>query len=927
MKKEEQIIIVDGYSFVFRAYYAMPPLTRPDDGLPVGAVYGFASMLMKLLSGMKPTHLVIVFDAGKKTYRNEIYSEYKAHRPPPPDDLIPQFPLMREVAEAFNIKILEKVGFEADDIIATLVRMGKENKEKIMIVSSDKDLMQLVNHEVTMYDALRMKLIGEKEVKEKFGVAPSKMRDLLALVGDSSDNIPGLPGIGPKTAAELLNKYEDVPGIFKHASEIKQPKRRETIENGHEILDLSLKLVSLRDDLKLEMKLKDLKAQEIDSAKLLKFLTKQGFKSLIARVKKEFNVKDIDLSEIQEAAVSYDKISQTKHTPNQVKEQVQSTHPKVKFVSSDSELKEIYSEAKEIGKVAVYVQNNFDQSLELKVVEDICTVGFACNLNLVYVAKVTKEFSFKILADFIEQLLSDVSITKIFYDYKLLLHLINSLERMDYNEDVDDVQLMSYSLGGGRGIFSFEKLLEFYLERSDEIFSETGGITKCRARLSKLTEEELANYIAIKTQGLLISRSKLAGFLFENSKQALYQKFDRPLSVIVYNMERCGLKVDKKTLKDLSDYFEKEIKEISLEIYKIAGEEFNIASPKQLSDILFNKMKLSTGKRSAKSGDYRTDFEILEQLQSRGHTIADFIIRWRQLSKLKSTYTDALLEQTNKESGRVHTTFSLAYTTTGRFSSVNPNLQNIPIKGEYGDKIRSAFVAKTGYKIISADYSQMELRLLAHIADVKALQEAFREGGKDIHLITASEVFGVPLDKVTSNLRQRAKIINFGITYGIGEYGLARRLGVLRIEAAHYIKRYFQKYPEVQTYMESAKKFVHKNGYVETLMGRRCYVREIESQDRRGRLFAERAAINAPIQGTNADIIRKAMIAIHNEILTKHKTVCMISQIHDELLFEIKDDSYLNTIIEKIQHFMTTAISLSVPVKVDCNIGASWGKG
>ncbi|NRA73760.1 MAG: DNA polymerase I [Rickettsiales bacterium] len=924
MSKDEQIIIIDGYSFVFRAYYAMPPLTRPDDGLPVGAVYGFTSMLMKLISGMKPTHLVIVFDAGKKTYRNEIYPEYKAHRPPPPEDLIPQFPLMREVADAFNIKVLEKVGFEADDVIATLVHMAKENKEKILIVSSDKDLMQLVNHEVKMYDAIKMKLIGEKEVKDKFGVLPTQMRDLLALVGDSSDNVPGLPGIGPKTASELLNKYNNIEGILEHSSEIKQPKRRATIEAGKDIIDLSSKLVSLRDDLKIDIKLQDLKTQEIESSKLLKFLNKQGFKSLIARVKKEFNVKEVDLQETQEAAVSYSKISKEKHATNYVKKTSKTGRCEVKILSSIDDLEAIYEEAIISGKIAIYLQNSFEHTLEIKTVEDVYAIGIAYNNDLVHVLKFTEQTSFEKVRGFIVRLLDDIAITKIFYDYKLLLHLINSSVRDNYNDGVDDIMLMSYSLGGGRDIFSLEKLLEFYLEQSDEVFSNVGGVTKCKARLSELGEEKFTNYMARKTQNMFYVHEKLAGFLFKNSKQALYQKFDNPLSVIVYNMESKGLRIDEKKFKELSDLFDKQLKKISLEIYKIAGQEFNIASTKQLSEILFHKMKLGAGKRSAKSGDYRTDFEILEQLQANGHTIADFIIEWRQIAKLKSTYTDALLKQLSENNDRIHTTFSLAYTSTGRFSSINPNLQNIPIRGEYGERIRAAFIAKPGYKILSADYSQIELRILATIAKVEALQEAFNKGNCDIHAITASEVFSVSLDKVTSELRRKAKIINFGITYGVGEYGLAKRLGVSRIEASHYIKRYFQKYPEVLKYMESCKKFVHKYGYVETLMGRRCYIKYGSSE--KGRLFAERAAINAPIQGTNADIIRKAMVVIHDQILCKSKNVYMISQIHDELLFEIKDDDHLKATVEKIQQLMTTSIMLSIPMKVDCKLGLSWGK-
>jgi len=527
--KDPTIVIVDGYSFVFRAYHAMPPLTRPEDGLAVGAVYGFTSMLMKLLSTMKPSHLVVVFDAGKKTYRNEIYPEYKANRPPPPEDLIPQFPLVREAAKAFNIKILEQVGFEADDVIATLVRMAKANKEKILIVSSDKDLMQLVNPEVKMYDALRMKLIGEKEVKEKFGVFPNKMRDLLALMGDSSDNIPGLPGIGPKTASELLNKYDNIPEIIKHSGEIKQPKRREAIENGTSILDLSVKLVSLRDDLHIDIELKDLKAQEINSAKLLEFLNRQGFKSLVARVKKEFNVKEIDLSNLsEEDAATQDYSSKSENIP---------ANCKFKSVLSIEDLKELYSEATETGKIAIYLQNNFANSLEIKAPADVCTVGIACRNDLVHVLKFTDEISFKDFGDFFEQLLGEASITKILYDYKLFLHLIESAEKQDYDDGVEDVLLMAYSLGGGKNISSLERLLEIYSGQPDKVFSDVGGITKCRSRFSDLTEEESANYISAKTQSLFDIYPKLMDSLFKNNKQTLYQKFDRPLSVIVYNME------------------------------------------------------------------------------------------------------------------------------------------------------------------------------------------------------------------------------------------------------------------------------------------------------------------------------------------------------------------------------------------------------
>lgn len=904
MRSHDQIVIVDGYSFVFRAYHAMPPLTRPSDGLPVGAVYGFTSMLLKLLLDMQPEQLVVVFDTGKKTHRNEIYPEYKAHRPPVPQDLIPQFPLVKEAASAFNIKILEKEGFEADDVIATLARMAKAENHTALIVSSDKDLTQLVDDKIKMYDALKLKVIGEEEVKAKYGVLPSQMRDFLALVGDASDNVPGVPGVGIKTAAELLNTYKSIEGILEHLNEIKQPKRRESFINNREQLALSMRLISLEYNVPLEVDLDELKVKKINAQNLVSFLSKQGFQSLLARVRNQLNIREDLIEEPFEAEFS-----------------ATSTPMHGTVISLETDLKRVLADVAVEGKVALYLQNNFETNIEIKELKDIHSIGLAFGTKTYCIKIGENGIDINVLVPELLKLLQNVSIKKILYDYKLMLHLLNSAKRSTYFNGVEDIMIMSYALGGGRNINSCEQLLKFYLEKIDSI-QEIGGITKIREQFLAL-DINTNIYIEEKTHAILNVYTKLSELLFENKKQTLYQKFDRPLSEIVYNMEKAGIKLDKHAIEKLSADISSEIKTLSIEIYKIAGSEFNIASPKQLAEVLFTKMKLPYPKKS-KGNEYSTDIDTLEQLQLQGHTIADLLIKWRQLNKLKTSYTDSLVAQINENTGRIHTTFSLAYTLTGRFSSNEPNLQNIPIRGTYGTLIRSAFIAADGYKILSADYSQIELRILAHIADVKALKAAFQNETIDIHTITASEIFNVPIDKVTQDLRHTAKIINFGITYGMREHSLAKNLGITRHDAANYIRRYFEKYPEVSTYMERTKEFVTKHGYVETLAGRRCYINEINSQDNKIKLFAERAAINAPIQGSNADIIRRAMVTIHDKVLSKTDDVTMLLQVHDELLFEIKDNHNLEQHVSDIKHAMENSMLLDVPLKVNCTTGCAW---
>jgi DNA polymerase I len=916
----KRIIIVDGYSFVFRAYHAMPALSRPEDGTPVGAVYGFISMVMRVLLDMKPTHIVIALDSGKKTYRHKMYPKYKANRPPAPEDLVPQFPLIREAIKALNIETMEQEGYEADDIIATLAHKALKNKEEVLIISSDKDLMGLVNDHTKMYDAIRSKEIGAKEVEEKYGVEPEKMRDLLAVVGDTSDNVPGIPGIGPKTAAELLNKFNDIEGIYKNLDQIKQPKRKQALIDNKETLTLSRKLVTLVHDLSLDLDFNDLKAKEIDSKQLLDFLHKQGFRSLAARAKKEFGVTDGENTDQGQDKSIFDPT-------------------KIKSIYDLKSLKEVISKANYYGKIAFYFQTNFDSYEEVKTIADIHSIAITIGTRHLYyiplVANESKQPSLLEL-DFAQSkkgllfldvikhfadILQDNSILKIFYDYKKFLHLVSDIIDVNSIDSVDDIMLMSYDLGSGRNNTSYHKLMEFYLKENNKTIG--GGITKSRGRFTELNEREKTNYIAKQSHLIYEAHKLLQKLLFESHQQSFYQQTDRILSKIVYKMESIGFKVNQAILLNLAKELDSKIDKLSQEIYKIVGTEFNIASSQQLSDVLFNKMGIAANKKS-KTGSYKTSIDILENLQAQGHTIADLLIEWRKLYKMKTTYTTSLVNHISKKSGRIHSNFSLAYTATGRFSSTEPNLQNIPVRGDFAEQVRSAFVAGAGCKILSADYSQIELRLLAEIGDIKSLKEAFKKD-LDIHATTASEVFNVDINKITPALRKRAKAINFGIIYGISAYGLAKNLGIPRHEAGDYIKRYFEKYPGILEYMEKSKKFAHEHGYIETITGRRCYVDNIHTQDNQLRSFAERAAINFPLQGSSADIMRKAMVSVTSVIQKEGLDCKLLLQIHDELLFEVKE-SQIDKAGKLIKNAMENVLRFSIPIIVDITKGDTWHK-
>ncbi len=909
----KKLVVIDGYSFLFRAYHSMPALTRPSDGTPVGAIYGFISMVMKVLSDMKPSHIVMVFDAGKKTFRHELYDEYKANRPPPPEDLVPQFSLVREAARALNLDILEKDGFEADDIIATLSKMVKYHEEEVLIISSDKDLMQLVNSHVKMYDAMKSRVIGEKEVEEKYGVKPGKIRDLLALVGDSSDNVPGVPGIGPKTAAELLNRFDDIDGVYEHIEEITQKKRKESLKESRDLVKLSRELVSLKSDMKLGVEFSDLESKEIDSKSLLDFLHAQNFRTLISRAKNIFGVEDT-----KEVSGKKDDFNISN----------------IKVIKKD--LSEVVKKAEYYGEISIYLQPNLKYREYIKSIRDVHSVSITIEERYYYYIPISEDktqgslleeqsigfLTLKELFLELSNVLSDVSIKKILWNYKMFRHLIDEIGSSA--SSCEDIMLMAYDLGSGRSNTNFIEMTDFFLEEYDGV--QVSGLVKSRNNLESLDERKIKQYVTKKSYFIRKIYKELLVKSLEGGSQSYYRRIDLPLSEVVFEMERSGIKVRKEALIDLEKQIDKELATLSSDIYNLSGAEFNIASSQQVADVLFNQMEIVPRKKSKKSGGYSTNLDTLEQLQADGHTIADLLIEWRKLTKMKSTYTSTLVShvESSHSKDRIHSTFSLALTSTGRFSSLDPNLQNIPVRGRFADEIRSAFVSKEGHKILALDYSQIELRILAEIANVKSLKKAFKEG-IDIHAMTAIEIFGVGLEDVTKDLRSKAKAINFGIIYGISAHGLSKNIKISRDEAKRYIEKYFERYPEILVFMKRSKESAREHGYVKTIMNRKCYVKNINSKDHLLRSFAERAAINFPIQGSSSDIMRRAMVLV-SKTLTKNKLNCnLILQIHDELLFEVMDQD-----VESASHLlkeqMENTMDISVPLLVNVSVGDTWKK-
>ncbi len=961
---EKKLALIDGYGFVFRAYHSLPPLTR-SDGVPVGAVYGFTNMLIKLLASLNVSHVAVVFDSGSKTFRNDIYPQYKANRPPCPEDLIPQFAIVREAAESLNLAILEKTGVEADDIIATLAKKYAGDDMEVLIISSDKDLMQLVGQHVKMYDAMKNKMIGDKEVHEKFAVMPNRVLDVLALMGDASDNIPGVKGIGPKTAAELIAQFGDLENIFVNLDQIKQEKRRQLLADGVEKAKLSKILLSLKEDVEMGIELSDLEIQAINPHKLADFLEKQGFRSLVERVKKEFAighvgvVADAGLSAAGRAlgggfdGAKNDRFSgsgagvaagntgeASSHVPQPSKPEIISEDfAKIKktLIESKEHFAAIKKQIHSNGVVIIDYETQDENitSLTLSTLEDnLLSEVFYTEINLAGAKSesldlfnfASEPLSSKALTlDDLEDILFDASVKKIFFDAKNFMRKIFIHKpQASQIEAFEDVSLINHLLNSSIKN-DFRALIDLNL--NEDI--EARGFGKIFEMLdkSKVPEEfkdeaKKIEFFAFKNFALWQIYKILSPKIISEKLNSSYQNYEKPLLPVLASIEAVGVMIDTKKLHDLSQEFGGKILTLSDEIYKLAGQEFNIASPKQLGEILFEKMKLESSKKSKKTGVLSTNSEVLEELAAQGFEIADKILEFRKLTKLKNTYTDALPKEINEKTGRIHTHLSSISTVTGRLSSSAPNLQNIPIKSAEGQKIRQSFIAKKGCLLISVDYSQIELRVIAHMAQIENLIQAFKEN-KDIHRITAAQVFGLKEEDVTDEIRSKAKAINFGIIYGISGFGLARQLGISRKDASDYIKSYLAAYPGIDLYMKNYIDIARKNGFVQTITGRKCFIRSINDKNPMIRQEAERLAINAPVQGSAADIIKKAMIRVDKKIRDEKLPAKITLQIHDELLIEA-DESKAEEIAQIVKSEMENAFTFDVSLKVDIKIAKFW---
>ncbi len=919
----KKIALIDGYGFVFRAYHSLPPLTRPD-GKPVGAVYGFTNMLIKLLAGLDVTHAAIVFDAGSKTFRNDIFPAYKANRPPCPEDLIPQFAIVREAAESLNLMILEKTGFEADDIIATIAKKYSGPENKILIVSSDKDLMQLINDNVAMYDAMKNKMIGDAEVREKFFVGPNQVLDILSLMGDASDNIPGVKGIGPKTAAELIQQFGSLENIFANLDQIKQDKRRQLLSDGAENAKISKILAALKEDVDLGIKIEDLEIKAIDPLKLVSFLEFQGFRSLVLRVKKEFGISTDRQTEI----VNFVEKSNQRE---KYFEQILFNQIKKTEIISKEIINQINTQAILNGIVTIDHHHNFVTISTAKIDEspkEIFYFETLSNKKITVKTQAADLFNFNdevpqtnsdkgfTISDLAEILEND-SIKKVFFDSKPLLKIVKI-------KSYEDISLINHLVNSAVKN-DLRELIELNL---NEDITEL-GFSEIFTELEKNKEPEIFSD-AIKKADFFCFRNFAISQIYKIFAPKIYQQklnfayfgLELPLLQVIATMENNGVAIDIRKLHDLSQEFATQIQNLTKEIHQLSGEEFNIASTQQLAKILFEKLGLDSSKKSKKTGAFSTNSSVLEELAEEGHAIAGKVLDFRKFSKLKNTYTDALPKEINPKTNRIHSNFSTTSTITGRFSSNNPNLQNIPIKSLEGRKIRESFVAAKDHLLISADYSQIELRVIAHVAKIDNLVKAFKED-KDIHRITAAQVFHISEVQVTDEIRSKAKAINFGIIYGISAFGLARQLDISRQEAATYIKSYLETYPGIDSYMKSYIDLARTNGFVGTISGRKCFIREINNKNPMIRNEAERLAINAPIQGSAADIIKKAMINLDKKFRENNLRSKIILQIHDELVVEApKDEVEIATKILKKE--MENAFALDVPLRVDVTVDQCW---
>ena len=991
LKKGDHVFLVDGSGYIFRAYHALPPINRKSDGLQLNAVFGFCNMLWKLLRDMKddkPTHLAVVFDKSEKTFRTTMYPDYKAHRPDPPDDLRPQFKFIREAVHAFDLPCLEQDGFEADDLIATYVREASEAGATSTIVSSDKDLMQLVTDGVIMFDTMKDKKIGRAEVMEKFGVPPDKVIEVQALIGDSTDNVPGVPGIGVKTAAQLIGEYGDLETLLQRAPEVKQDKRRQSLIDNAEQARLSKKLVTLDDQVKLNVPIVDLAVHEPDYKRLIAFLKAMEFNSLMRRVAEYSGA---EAGEIEAEArfaghipsgpsVPAAEIPSETSAPGQgtsAAPQLPLGRPaqpadlarkrgsdgpanfsaapqalaaarmeaartakfdrsKYETIRSAEQLNAWIARAREIGLVAIDVAAASLDPMQA----ELCGVALAVAPNeACYVPLghrqggegaglfrgdvAPDQISENVALDALKPLFEDMGVLKIGHDLKFAWQMfaLRGVEIAAY----DDTILMSYALDAGRASHALDSVAERTFNHAALDINELIKAGKTRITFDAVGIDRATEFAAEKADIVLRLHRVLKPRLTAERVLTVYETLERPLLAVLARMERRGISIDRDVLSRLSGEFAQEAAGLEDEINREVGETVNAGSPKQLGDILFGKLGLPGGTKT-KTGQWATGARALEELAEQGHKLPQMILNWRQVSKLKSTYTDALPGFVNPTTHRVHTNYALASTTTGRLSSSDPNLQNIPVRTEDGRKIRRAFIAVPGTKLVSADYSQIELRLLAEIAGIEPLQKAFREG-LDIHAMTASEMFGVPIKGMPPEIRRRAKAINFGIVYGISAFGLANQLGIGREEAGAYIKKYFERFPGIRDYIEESKTYAKQNGYVLTLFDRKCHYPEIRASNASVRSFNERAAVNARLQGTAADIIRRAMIRMEGALAKKKLSAQMLLQVHDELVFEVPEVEVerslpvIKAVMEDAPH---PAVLLSVPLQVEAHAADNW---
>ena len=916
MKKENRLILIDGSAYIFRAYYALPPMSRKD-GIPVNAVFGFTNMLVKLIEDYSKEKLIVIFDAARENFRNKIFKDYKANRGETPEDLIPQFSLIKDCVKAFNIPQLEINGFEADDIIASYSVQAKKLNIPSLIISSDKDLMQLVNSSVQMLDPMKNKKIGIKEVVEKFGVEPDKVVQIQALTGDKVDNIPGAPGIGPKTALELINTFGDIDGLIKNADQIKQEKRKKIIIDSESDIRVSLKLVTLDSDMDLPIKIEDIKPYveiQNNNYSINKFLQDQGFRAIQQRLENNSFINN-DYKDKKNEVIKAQEIIKNFITINKI-----------------SDLKKIIKDIKKVGFVAIDTETN---SLNIEKAE---LVGISISFNekkAFYIPinhkdiKTNKKLKDQIpqteVLNLIKEICCDASILKIGQNLKYDIRILKKYDVIF--QSIEDTMLLSYALDNGLTRHGMDDLAYRHLNHTTIKFKDLVGTGKKQITFDYTSIDEATKYAAEDALITLKLYNELKPRLISEKVSYIYKRIDKPLVDVLASMEEVGIKVNEGYLRELSDNFIKDALNLEKKIFKITGKKFNIGSPKQLGEILFIDMKIKGGKKT-KTGTYSTESGILEDLSFQGYEIAKFVLDWREVSKLRSTYTDALQSQINLNTKRVHTSYSIATTLTGRLSSNDPNLQNIPIRTDKGRKIRHAFIAEKNSKLVSLDYSQIELRLAAEISKDKNFIDAFMNN-EDIHSSTAKEIFNIADKDLSSDHRRKAKAINFGILYGISPYGLAKQLSITNSEAKNYIEKYFKKFPKIKDYMNYQIGYAKTNNYVETIFGRKCNIKGINDKNFAIRGFAERQSINAPIQGTAADIIKLSMIEIYKNIKYKNLNVKMLLQVHDELIFEVQE-IYLEDSLSIIKNIMEKNHlqykDFTVPLIVDYGVGDTWGE-